>query len=163
MSSLKTCLLRTSRRWYNEFFPSENSRMQTYETLASEGDDDAYKLPLSETPICTSHEPKTLKVVHSMLLVVGFTLAMTASFAAGALSARSGAIPNLVCGEAFAITAHTIPLPPIQRTFTYPSPFAKEPPQGHGSGQTSEPVWDALIPSKLKITKHKTHIHRPNN
>lgn len=138
--------------------------MQTYEPLASEGEDGAHDLPLAETSTCTSHESRTMNLVHCILLVVGCTLAMTASFAAGAFSARSGAQPNVLCSEEFANMAHVIPLPPIQRAFTYPSPFAMEPPQGPGSGQISEPVWDTLIPSGLGYFKDETltpHISIP--
>lgn len=44
--------------------------------------------------------------------------------------------------------APRIPLPTVLREFVYSSPFSQEPPQGEGSGAVSEPIWDALVPSK---------------
>ncbi|KAI1826341.1 hypothetical protein F4861DRAFT_497964 [Xylaria intraflava] len=39
-----------------------------------------------------------------------------------------------------------IPLPTIERAFTYSSPFSLEPPQAKSSGAEPEPIWDTLVP-----------------
>ncbi|RYP52810.1 hypothetical protein DL768_002059 [Monosporascus sp. mg162] len=49
--------------------------------------------------------------------------------------------------------AARIPLPTIDGEFIYHSPFSREPPQGEGSGNKSEPIWDALIPNGLGYFK----------
>lgn len=119
-----------------------------YKPLLSSGEDGSHELPSIEESTSTSRNQNTFKFLHGILFVLVLATAIISWFAAGRLSVSSGVTSSHGHGESLANTTGRIPLPLIQVTFTYPSPFEKEPPQGWESGKASEPVWDALIPSK---------------
>jgi hypothetical protein len=82
--------------------------------------------------------------VRGLLVIVVMVITGVSGFALGILTANLRSRNSF--GESVAPRIH---LPTIQRFFTFPSPFSQPPPGGLESGNVSEPIWDALIPSML--------------
>ncbi|KAH7324813.1 hypothetical protein B0I35DRAFT_425006 [Stachybotrys elegans] len=81
------------------------------------------------------------------LIIIGLALVLTsgAGFFAGVLWTQNALNINNYSSS----TAPKIPLPYTQTEFVYSSPFSLAPPQGEGSGDESEPIWDDLVPNGL--------------
>ncbi|KAI8959245.1 hypothetical protein F5Y11DRAFT_333863 [Daldinia sp. FL1419] len=91
------------------------------------------------------------KAILILTISIAFFAVAATGFVAGAVLVRSIPCPN--DKHISQPTAPRVPVPPIEREFTYNSPFSREPPKGEGAGETSEPVWDALIPKGLGYFK----------
>lgn len=104
-----------------------------------------------------SHEPIPnsfmLRSKSLRILSIGFAILLStvAGFSAGASWTRYSI--NATNPDYSATTAPRIPIPYTKDTFIYSSPFSLPPPTGAGSSEKSEPIWDALVPSKFFV-KH---------
>ncbi|KAI1382421.1 hypothetical protein F4677DRAFT_401878 [Hypoxylon crocopeplum] len=96
---------------------------------------------------CSSQKRSSRRNFCKLAVGAGFCLAAAAGFATGTAFMRGNAISE--SSDRLPRTAPYIPLPRVERTLMYSSPFSREPPQGEGAGQESEPIWDALIPNGL--------------
>lgn len=109
---------------------------------------------LQESPECSALESSTSRTPHTLTISGWVILAAVIGFFVGALSIHfhnkitNHGAPNNV--------APRITLQNIRREFIYPSPFSREPPQGEGSGEISEPIWDSLIPSRFSVINLRT-------
>lgn len=139
------------------FFPSgldETSRKQhlsliimdyiqtkaTYQPLAKDEED--------QSPVLRKdrNSPFSSKKFSYLAIFICFILTAAGGFLAGTFFNQSRRSHS--DGHAKGATAPRIPAPVIEGEFVFKSPFSQEPPQGDGSGEKSEPIWDALIPSK---------------
>ncbi|KAI0540092.1 hypothetical protein GGR58DRAFT_462323 [Xylaria digitata] len=106
-----------------------------YHPLAKDEEDQSSPLVKDQT------WPFSSKKLTYLAIVICFILTATGGFIAGTFfSSRE---------ESNGSTAPRIPAPRIEGEFVFSSAFSKEPPQGDGAGDKSEPVWDALIPNGL--------------
>ncbi|GAP83927.1 hypothetical protein SAMD00023353_0603060 [Rosellinia necatrix] len=113
----------------------------TYQRLAKDEEDQSPVRPDAPRWLLSS------KKLTYLAIVACFILTAAGGFVAGIFfnSARTSHQEGRVNGA----TAPRIPVPQIEGQFVFSSPFSKEPPQGDGAGEESEPIWDALVPNGL--------------
>ncbi|KAL4927489.1 uncharacterized protein BDV17DRAFT_124059 [Aspergillus undulatus] len=93
------------------------------------------------------------------LYTLGFMLSLAAAFTTGALFTlyiSSHDDTYTVSKASLSNIAPFITLPQISGQIIHNSPFSKEPPQGPGAGNISEPIWDALVPNGLGYFRNST-------
>ncbi|KAL4967380.1 uncharacterized protein BDV14DRAFT_198109 [Aspergillus stella-maris] len=134
---------------------------QDYEVLYQPSQDSYEEPPRGyrDTHPHSSHGRPFTRCVNT-LYVLGFVLALAAAFTTGILVTLY-TNPNSFEND-FAIQevvldgiAPYLPLPRVAGEIIHDSPFSKQPPQGPGAGNISEPVWDALIPNGLGYFRHQ--------
>lgn len=94
---------------------------------------------------------------------VGLLMGTAIGYATAALSMPSTL--NRGDGDSIQNVVPRIPLPNIRREFTSHSPFSNAPVLNKDGEETSEPIWDSLIPSKSLSTSSRLRnylIHYAN-
>lgn len=94
------------------------------------------------------------RLLLASVTCVVFTLGAAVGCGAGVFLLRNGILSNSLGVNQprpqGINSAARIPIPPVELAFVYNSSFSKEPPAELNTGQVlAEPIWDALIPSKL--------------
>lgn len=123
-----------------------NHSTHEYQALPDTEDRGMFQEPRGVCPAHHAAEEKPRNRLRHVGEAIVFLFAIAVGFAAGALSMRRTSHPNR--SSSLPDTAPRIPIPTIQREFVYSSPFSKEPPRGPDAGNASEPIWDALVPSR---------------
>ncbi|KAI1342871.1 hypothetical protein F5Y15DRAFT_371275 [Xylariaceae sp. FL0016] len=117
-----------------------DDRGMTYTQLPTDEESPQPLVPSIPSPTASSFLKKILLRVIAPISVLSF------GFVVGVFCGMENATFGRNGIES---TAPRIRLPAVERTFIYSSPFSQEPPKGPGSGNESEPIWDALIPNGL--------------
>ncbi|KAL4954953.1 hypothetical protein BDW69DRAFT_183017 [Aspergillus filifer] len=136
-------------------------KRQDYEILSQPSEDSCEepRRKYRDTHPHSSHGRPSMRCVYTIHML-GFVLALAAAFTTGILITLYS-IPNSFendfasQGVVLRGIAPYLPLPRIAGEIIHDSPFSKEPPQGPGAGNTSEPIWDALIPNGLGYFRHQ--------
>ncbi|KAL4794450.1 hypothetical protein BDV19DRAFT_365046 [Aspergillus venezuelensis] len=134
---------------------------QDYEVL-SQPSDDSYQETRRRYPNTrplSSHGRPSMRCVYTIYLL-GFVLALATALTTGilvTLYSSSNSFENDFASEEVVLggIAPYLPLPRIAGEIIHDSPFSREPPQGPGAGNTSESIWDALIPNGLGYIRHQ--------
>lgn len=112
-----------------------------YQRLAKDEEGQTSHIPIPKSSVLRSN---SLRILSLSLAIIS---SIVAGFFAGASWARYSM--NASSSDYSTTTAPRIPIPYTQDKFIYSSPFSLPPPTGAGSSQKSEPIWDALVPSKF--------------
>lgn len=132
--------------------------MHTYKPVDSNEDEGSLEASLIERSKPDSTESRASRT-RQLLFWLSLALAIATGFITGLLMGH-GSVSFIQESNKYGNSAFRIPLPLVQREFTYDSPFAKEPPQAAEPGQISEPIWDALIPSEFRSVLHELQFMR---